>query len=142
MENSGENTASAISGGVPGRIITIVIACIVALIFSAELVWRHRAQRLAVRACFSDPGQLKEGSRVLIAGVKVGYVARMSTHPGDATCAVEAEMVLDSAYQFTIPTDSTISLVTASSGQTQAAIHIENASGPALEQGGTLRAER
>ncbi len=130
------------SGRMPGRLVTAAIAGIVVLIFSAELVWRHHAQRLAVRACFADAGQLKEGSRVLIAGVRVGYVSRMSTHPGDPACAVEAEMVLDSAYQFTIPTDSTIALVTASSGQTQAAIHIENASGPPLEQGGTLKAER
>jgi ABC-type transporter Mla subunit MlaD len=124
----------------PGKVITIVIAGIVLLIFSTELVWRHHAKRLAVRACFADPGQLKEGARVYVAGVKVGYVSRMSTHPGDRDCAVEAEMVLDTAYQFNIPADSTISLATAASGQTQADIHIENASGPPLEQGGVLRA--
>ena len=126
----------------PGKVITIVIAGIVLLIFSTELVWRHHAQRLAVRACFADPGQLKEGARVYVAGVKVGYVSRMSTHPGDRDCAVEAEMVLDSAYQFNIPADSTISLATAASGQTQADIHIENASGPPLEQGGVLKVSR
>ena len=126
----------------PGKVITIVIAGIVLLIFSTELVWRHHAQRLAVRACFADPGQLKEGARVYVAGVKVGYVSRMSTHPGDRECAVEAEMVLDSAYQFNIPADSTISLATAASGQTQADIHIENASGPPLEQGGVLKVVR
>jgi len=124
----------------PGKVITIVIAGIVLLIFSTELVWRHHAKRLAVRACFADPGQLKEGARVYVAGVKVGYVSRMSTHPGDRDCAVEAEMVLDTAYQFNIPADSTISLATAASGQTRADIHIENASGPPLEQGGVLRA--
>jgi|HubBroStandDraft_6_1064221.scaffolds.fasta_scaffold783465_1 ABC-type transporter Mla subunit MlaD len=131
---------ASISGSrLPGKIITIVIGCIVLLIFSTELVWRHHAQRLAVRACFADAGQLKEGSRVYVAGVKVGYVSRMSTHPSDGACAVEAEMVLDSSYQFNIPADSTISLATAASGQTQANIHIENASGPPLEQGGMLK---
>lgn len=130
------------TGRMPGRLIAAAIAGIVLLIFSAELVWRHHAQRLAVRACLAEAGQLKEGSKVVVAGVKVGYVSRMSTHPGDAACAVEAEMVLDSAYQFTIPNDSTISLVASSSGQTEAAIHIENASGPPLEQGGMLKAER
>jgi ABC-type transporter Mla subunit MlaD len=125
----------------PGKIITVVIGCLVLVIFSTELVWRHHAQRLAVRACFADAGQLKEGSRVYVAGVKVGYVSRLSTHPGDRDCAVEAEMVLDSAYQFNIPADSTISLATASSGQTQANIHIEDASGPLLEQGGMLKAK-
>jgi ABC-type transporter Mla subunit MlaD len=125
----------------PGKIITVVIGCLVLVIFSTELVWRHHAQRLAVRACFADAGQLKEGSRVYVAGVKVGYVSRLSTHPGDRDCAVEAEMVLDSAYQFNIPADSTISLATASSGQTQANIHIEDASGPPLEQGGMLKAK-
>ncbi len=124
----------------PGKVITIVIACIVLLIFSTELVWRHHAQRLAVRACFSDPGQLKEGSRVYVAGVKVGYVSRMSTHPADRDCAVEAEMVLDSAYQFNIPADSKISLETTRAGETLAVIHIEDASGPSLEQGGVLKA--
>jgi ABC-type transporter Mla subunit MlaD len=125
----------------PGKIITIVIACIVLAIFSTELVWRHHAQRLAVRACFADAGQLKEGARVYVAGAKVGYVSRLSTHPGDHACAVEAEMVLDSAYQFNIPADSTVLLARTKSGETQAEIHIENASGPSLEQGGMLKSQ-
>ncbi len=135
--NSPQQSAS----NLPGKIITIAIACIVLAIFSTELFWRHHAQRLAVRACFADAGQLKEGSRVLVAGVKVGSVTRLSTHPGDHDCAVEAEMVLDSAYQFDIPSDSTIVLAKNSAGQSQAEIHIENASGPPLEQGGMLRSK-
>jgi ABC-type transporter Mla subunit MlaD len=123
-----------------GKIITAAIACLVLLIFSTELLWKHHGQRLAVRSCFADAGQLKEGSRVFVAGVKVGYVSRMSTHPGNRACAVEAEMVLDSAYQFNIPADSTVSLATAASGESEADIHIENASGPPLEQGGMLKA--
>src|SRR5512143_4375704 len=96
--DSPQNSSSG--SRLPGKVITVIIGCLVLLIFSTELVWRHHAQRLAVRACFADAGQLKEGSRVYVAGVKVGYVSRMSTHPGDRDCAVEAEMVLDSAYQF------------------------------------------
>ena len=136
-----ESPQKVASARLPGRVIIAVIACIVLLIFSAELVWRHHAQRLAVRACFQNVGQLKEGSRVLIAGVKVGYVTRLSTHPDNPSCAVEAEMVLNTAYQFTIPTDSTISLIKAKSGQTEASIHIEDASGPPLAQGAMLKSQ-
>ncbi len=136
-----ERPQKVASARLPGRVIIAVIACIVLLIFSAELVWRHHAQRLAVRACFQNVGQLKEGSRVLIAGVKVGYVTRLSTHPDNPSCAVEAEMVLNTAYQFTIPTDSTISLIKAKSGQTEASIHIEDASGPPLAQGAMLKSQ-
>jgi ABC-type transporter Mla subunit MlaD len=136
-----QKAASPPSPRLQGRLITAVLACIVLLIFSAELVWRHHAQRLAVRACFHDVGQLKEGSRVLIAGVKVGYVTRLSTHPDNPSCAVEAEMVLNSSYQFTIPADSTISLIKAKSGETEAAIDIEDASGPPLEQGAMLKSQ-
>jgi hypothetical protein len=50
-------------------------------------------------------------------------------------------MVLDSAYQFNIPADSTILLARTKSGETQAEIHIENASGPSLEQGGMLKSQ-
>lgn len=134
--------SSAASVKLPGRVIAVGFAVIVLLIFSAELTWRHHAQRLAVRTCFSGPVPLREGAPVLVAGVKVGYVSRMSTHPGDGECAVEAEMVLDSAYQFTIPTDSTVSVGTTGAGKTQAIIHIEDASGPALEQGGMLKSAR
>ncbi len=99
-------------GRLAGKVVIAAIAGIVVLIFSAELTWRHHAQRLAVRTCFHDAVPLKEGAPVLVAGVKVGYVTRLSTHPGNQTCAIEAEMVLDSAYQFTIPTDSTVSVST------------------------------
>ena len=128
-------------GRLAGKVVIAAIAGIVVLIFSAELTWRHHAQRLAVRACFHDAVPLKEGAPVLVAGVKVGYVTRLSTHPGNQTCAIEAEMVLDSAYQFTIPTDSTVSVSTAQAGKAQALIHIENASGPPLEPGGMLKSE-
>lgn len=131
MENPG--------GKLSGRWITIVIALLVVLIFSTELVWRHHAQRLAARTCFPDGTALKEGSPVFVAGVRVGYVSRLSTHPGDKDCAIETEMVLDSAYQFTIPTDSTVTSSTDASGKTQVTIHIENASGAPLEQGGMLK---
>lgn len=131
--------SSPSSPRLPGSVIAAAFAVIVLLIFSAELTWRHHAQRLAVRTCFQDAVPLKEGAPVSVAGVKVGYVSRMSTHPGDRECAVEAEMVLDHAYQFTIPTDSTVSVETTGSGKTQAIIHIENASGPPLEPGGMLK---
>ena len=127
-------------GKLSGRWITVVIAVLVVLIFSTELVWRHHAQRLAARTCFPDGTVLKEGSPVFVAGVKVGYVSRLSTHPGSQECAIETEMVLDSAYQFTIPTDSTVSASANAAGKTQVTIHIENASGAPLEQGGLLKA--
>jgi ABC-type transporter Mla subunit MlaD len=125
-----------------GRLIILAIGLIVAAIFSTELVWRHHAQRLAARACFPEGTILKEGAPVFIAGVKVGYVSRLSTHPGDQNCAIESEMVLDSAYQFTIPRDSTVSAAATSSGKAQVVIHIENASEAPLEQGGLLKSVR
>jgi ABC-type transporter Mla subunit MlaD len=125
-------------GRIPGKAITAGIALLVLSIFSVELTWRHHAQRLAVRTCFQNGVSLKEGAPVFVAGVKVGYVSRLSTNPANQDCAIQAEMVLDSAYQFTIPTDSTVSVQTTETGATQALIHIENASGPPLEQGGVL----
>jgi len=139
MEAGSKEQATA---RLPGKIITLVIAGIVLTIFSAELVWRHHGERLAVRACLANAGALKEGSKVYVAGVKVGYVSRMSTHPGDAQCAVEAEMVLDRAYQFNIPADSTVAVTTDRGGEGRAEIHIEDASGPSVEQGGVLRGKR
>lgn len=125
-----------------GRWVILAIGIIVVIIFSTELVWRHHAQRLAARSCFPESTVIKEGAPVFVAGVKVGYVSRLSTHPGNHDCAIEAEMVLDSAYQFTIPADSTVSVDAHESGKTQLMIHIENAEGPPLEQGGLLKSVR
>lgn len=122
-----------------GRWIILAIGVLVALIFSTELVWRQHAQRLAVRSCFPENTLLKEGAPVFVAGVKVGYVSRLSTHPADKDCAIEAEMVLDSAYQFTIPADSTVTVESHDAAKTQVLIHIENAGGQPLEQGGFLK---
>lgn len=92
-----------------------------------------------LRTCFKDAGGLPERSPVRLAGVEVGYVRTVRARPERRDCPAEVEMMVTAPYDLSIPRDSVAGVETAGVlGQPYIAIDVSRATGPPVENGGTL----
>jgi ABC-type transporter Mla subunit MlaD len=126
------------SGKSAWRVGGIVAAVLVAVLAGWPLL-RGPHWKLAVRTCLQDAAGLREGTKVRLAGVSVGYVQRVRAQPQDSACPAAVEMALATNYELKIPRDSVVSTATAGFlGETILQIDTSQASGAPIGNGGQL----
>jgi len=119
-------------------IIIGVAALLVLAIFVA--LFRPERHNVHLRCYFQDARGLKAGAPVRVAGVDVGSITSVRARPDQADHPAEVMLLLQTSYELKIPNDSVVTLETAGLlGETFAAIDIKKATGPPLEDGGTLK---
>lgn len=95
--------------------------------------------RFFLTACLQDASGLRQGARVRIAGVDVGFVKTVRAQPQDRACPALIEMAFTVNYKLQIPRDSMVSTPTAGVlGETYLQINTRQASGPQAENGSRL----
>jgi len=115
-----------------------VAALVILAIFVA--LFRPERHNLLVRCYFQDARGLKSGATVRVAGVDVGSVTSVRARLDQPEYPAEVMMLLQTPYELKIPNDSVVMLKTAGLfGETFPEIQIKAATGPAVEDGGTLK---
>jgi len=115
------------------------IACLPLLVILL-LVLRQPAQRLVLRAYFTNAMGLKERAAVRLAGVDIGSVTSVRARPELKEEPVEVVMVLNPPYELKIPSDATAELETAGVlGETFVEIDTRSANGPPIGPNSILK---
>lgn len=124
-----------------GRHPSIVIGLVALSVLAIFVVFfRFETHNLHVRCYFQDAGGLQAGAPVRVAGVNVGKVTTVRVRPELRDHPVEVLMLLQTSYDLRIPNDAVVTLESAGMlGQTYPEIDIRSATGPPLEDGGTLK---
>ncbi len=110
-----------------------VAALALAVLVAFLLARTSSSQGIVLRAYFADAMGLRSGAPVRLAGVDIGAVKSVRVRPESKEVPAEVVMVLHTAYDLKIPSDSTASLETAGVlGPTYVEIDVGHASGPPI----------
>jgi phospholipid/cholesterol/gamma-HCH transport system substrate-binding protein len=138
MDMQTEDGQPPIAKKVYFRIGAICVAGI-ALLAGWVFIRRPFQHHLLLRTCLKNAAGLKEQAPVRLAGVVVGLVQTVRAQPDDRACPAEVRMALSTSYELKIPNDSLASVQTAGIlGESYVEIDPTKASGPTLENSGTL----
>lgn len=115
----------------------IVIVGLAVFVFLPVGRWLHPSMTL--HTCLQNAQDLRANAAVRIAGLDVGIVRSVRAQPDNRECPAAVEMVLNPGYELRIPRDSVVLVQKAGLfGGTFVAIDSTSASGPAIEDHGTL----
>jgi phospholipid/cholesterol/gamma-HCH transport system substrate-binding protein len=118
-------------------LIGVVVCGVVCLLL---VLGKRSSHRLELTVHFADAQGLRGGAPVRLAGVDVGSITSVEVQPDQRQTPVEVKMLLLTGYDLRIPNDSTVSLATAGVlGETYAVVNIGTASGPPVQNHGTLK---
>ena len=118
----------------------IIAAASIAALGIVLLLTKPSGHELKLKCYFQDAQGLRPGARVRVAGVDVGSVTGVRVRPELRDHAAEVAMSLHTQYELKIPRDSAASLETTGVlGETFVQIHVQDASGPPLQDGGVLQ---
>jgi len=118
----------------------IIAAASIAALGIVVSLTKPSGHELKLKCYFQDAQGLRSGARVRVAGVDVGSVTSVRVRPELRDHAAEVTMSLYTQYELKIPSDSTASLETTGVlGETFVQIHVQDASGPPLRDGGVLQ---
>lgn len=119
----------------------IVVVTFLALAVIASIPFARRPKpSVQVKAYFASTVGLKPGAFVRMSGVEIGSVTGVLLHPKQRDNPVEVTIALSPKYAVDIPNDSIASLSTEGVlGPAFVSIDSRSASGPPLQNGGTLR---
>jgi phospholipid/cholesterol/gamma-HCH transport system substrate-binding protein len=120
---------------------TILVGLVLLGVVCILLVLSRRSgHRLELTVHFADAQGVRSGAPLRLAGVNVGSITGVSVRPDQRQTPVEVRMLLLTVDDLRIPNDSTVSLATAGVlGETYAVIHVESATGPPVQNHGTLK---
>jgi ABC-type transporter Mla subunit MlaD len=119
--------------------VMIVLAALVGVAFFVTLA-RPSRHILRITCYFQNASGLKVGAPVALAGVEVGSVTGVRARPELREHPAEVTLLLRTAYELKIPNDSIVTLETAGVlGETFPEIEVKAATGPPIEDGGTLK---
>lgn len=103
-------------------------------------LFRPERHSLHVRCYFQDAQGLRAGTKVRVAGVDVGSVTSVRVRPDQPDHPAEVILLLQTPYELKIRNDAVVTLETAGLlGETFPQIDIQGATGPELQDGGTLK---
>ena len=119
--------------------ITIALFTLV-IVGSLIFVLRPERHKLHLRCYFQDAAGLRANAPVRVAGVDVGTVTSVRVRPELRANPAEIEMLLQTSYPLQIPNDSIVNIGTLGLlGEQYADINIRGATGPPVQDGGTLK---
>ena len=122
------------------RKFLLVLVVIFGLACVFLFVRRGLTHQLELTSYFADAQGLHPGATVRLAGVDIGRVTSVRVRPELHENPVEIKMVFLTDYDLKISSDSTVSLATDGLlGQTYVRIDPHGASGPPVENHGTLK---
>ena len=120
--------------------ITIALFAVV-IVGSLIFVLRPQRYKLHLRCYFQDAAGLRANATVRVAGVDVGTITGVRVRPELHDNPAEVEMFLQTSYPLEIPNDSIVNIGTLGLlGEQYADINIRGATGPPVQDGGTLKA--
>jgi phospholipid/cholesterol/gamma-HCH transport system substrate-binding protein len=124
-----------------GKHPSIVIALVTLLVVGTTIViLRPHRHTLKIHCYFEDAGGLRPGALVRLAGVDIGSVTSVRVRTELREHPAEVEMLLQTSYPLQIPNDAVVSVKTVGVvGERVASIDISGATGPPLQDGGTLK---
>lgn len=119
--------------------ITIALATLV-IVGTLIVVLRPERHKLHVHCYFQNVAGLRAGASVRVAGVEVGTVSSVRVRPEQREQPAAVELSLQTSYPLQIPNDAIVTVKTAGLlGESFADIDIHGATGPPLQDGGTLK---
>ncbi|HEY6253298.1 MAG TPA: MlaD family protein [Candidatus Angelobacter sp.] len=124
-----------------GKHPSITIALVTLVVVGAFIVLlRPEKHRLRVHCYFQNVGGLRAGASVRVAGVDVGSVTSVRVRPELRDHPADVEISIQTSYPLQIPNDAVMTVRTLGLvGETFAEIDISGATGPPLQDGGTLK---
>jgi len=125
------------------KYILPLLAVLVSIICVVFLLIRPSRHSLEVKAYFEDVEGLQADAPVMLAGVEVGKVTRVSAVPEHKDHPAEVTLVFNPPYDSRIPRDAVLSVgLSGMLGGTLAELDISHASGPILRPGDVLTTRR
>lgn len=119
--------------------ITIALATLV-VVGTLIVVLRPERHKLHVHCYFQNVIGLRPGASVRVAGVEVGTVSSVRVRPEQREQPAAVELSLQTSYPLQIPNDAIVTVKPAGLlGESFADIDIHGATGPPLQDGGTLK---